>query len=115
MRCRVGALRTVGLVAMSEGLRDDAIATVRFLREQGTALKVISGDATATVRAIADACGVPDAERARSGAELPGDAAALDAVLADAGPVDAVWHLGDVVGYGPDPDGVVERLAGLRS
>ena len=36
---------------------------------------------------------------------------ALDAVLADAGAVDAVWHLGDVVGYGPDPDGVVERLA----
>ena len=36
---------------------------------------------------------------------------ALDAVLADAGSVDAVWHLGDVVGYGPDPDGVVGRLA----
>jgi diadenosine tetraphosphatase ApaH/serine/threonine PP2A family protein phosphatase len=36
---------------------------------------------------------------------------ALDAVLADAGAVDAVWHLGDVVGYGPDPDGVVARLA----
>jgi predicted phosphodiesterase len=35
---------------------------------------------------------------------------ALDAVLAHAGPVDAVWHLGDVVGYGPDPDGVVARL-----
>lgn len=35
---------------------------------------------------------------------------ALDAVLADAGAVDAVWHLGDVVGYGPDPDGVVARL-----
>ena len=35
---------------------------------------------------------------------------ALDAVLADAGAVDAIWHLGDVVGYGPDPDGVVERL-----
>src|SRR5829696_1620644 len=35
---------------------------------------------------------------------------ALEAVLADAGAVDAVWHLGDVVGYGPDPDGVVERL-----
>jgi predicted phosphodiesterase len=38
---------------------------------------------------------------------------ALDAVLADAGPLDAVWHLGDVVGYGPDPDGVVERLRDL--
>src|SRR5262245_44549422 len=35
---------------------------------------------------------------------------ALEAVLADAGRVDAIWQLGDVVGYGPDPDGVVDRL-----
>ncbi|MEO7663627.1 MAG: metallophosphoesterase family protein [Candidatus Limnocylindrales bacterium] len=35
---------------------------------------------------------------------------ALDAVLAAAGTVDAVWQLGDIVGYGPDPDGVVDRL-----
>jgi diadenosine tetraphosphatase ApaH/serine/threonine PP2A family protein phosphatase len=35
---------------------------------------------------------------------------ALDAVLGSIGSVDAVWHLGDVVGYGPDPDGVVARL-----
>jgi diadenosine tetraphosphatase ApaH/serine/threonine PP2A family protein phosphatase len=35
---------------------------------------------------------------------------ALDAILAQAGAVDAVWHLGDVVGYGPDPDAVVDRL-----
>ena len=35
---------------------------------------------------------------------------ALDAVLDHAGPVDAVWHLGDIVGYGPDPNGVVARL-----
>jgi predicted phosphodiesterase len=38
---------------------------------------------------------------------------ALDAVLTAAGSVDAVWHLGDVVGYGPDPDAVVERLASV--
>ena len=38
---------------------------------------------------------------------------ALDAVLAHAGPVDAVWHLGDIVGYGPDPDGVVARLVAI--
>lgn len=36
---------------------------------------------------------------------------ALDAVLAHAGAIDAVWHLGDVVGYGPEPDAVVDRLA----
>ena len=24
--------------------------------------------------------------------------------------MDAVWHLGDVVGYGPEPDAVVARL-----
>jgi len=35
---------------------------------------------------------------------------ALDAVLAAAGPVDAIWQLGDVVGYGPEPDAVVARL-----
>ena len=35
---------------------------------------------------------------------------ALDAVLADASSLDGTWQLGDVVGYGPDPDGVVARL-----
>ncbi|HWP61951.1 MAG TPA: metallophosphoesterase family protein [Candidatus Binatia bacterium] len=35
---------------------------------------------------------------------------ALDAVLAAIGRVDAIWVLGDIVGYGPEPDGVVERL-----
>src|SRR3954468_10438411 len=40
---------------------------------------------------------------------------ALEAVLAHAGAVDAIWHLGDVVGYGPDPDGVVARLADVAA
>jgi diadenosine tetraphosphatase ApaH/serine/threonine PP2A family protein phosphatase len=35
---------------------------------------------------------------------------ALEAVLADVGTIDAIWHLGDVVGYGPWPDEVVGRL-----
>ena len=35
---------------------------------------------------------------------------ALDAVLEHAGTVDGVWQLGDVVGYGPDPNGVIARL-----
>lgn len=35
---------------------------------------------------------------------------AFEAVLADAGPVDQAWCLGDVVGYGPDPNACVELL-----
>jgi diadenosine tetraphosphatase ApaH/serine/threonine PP2A family protein phosphatase len=35
---------------------------------------------------------------------------ALEAVLGEVGAVDAVWHLGDTVGYGPQPQAVVDRL-----
>lgn len=38
---------------------------------------------------------------------------ALDAVLGHVGSVDAIWHLGDIVGYGPEPDAVVDRLASV--
>ena len=38
---------------------------------------------------------------------------ALEAVLADAGQVDETWCLGDLIGYGPDPNEVVERLRDL--
>jgi diadenosine tetraphosphatase ApaH/serine/threonine PP2A family protein phosphatase len=39
---------------------------------------------------------------------------ALEAVLADAGPVDEIWSLGDVVGYGPEPGKCVDRLIELE-
>jgi len=45
--------------------------------------------------------------------DLHANIVALDAVLDAIGSVDAVWHLGDVVGYGPEPDAVVERLAAI--
>lgn len=35
---------------------------------------------------------------------------ALEAVLADAGAVDETWCLGDIVGYGPDPNLCVETV-----
>jgi len=35
---------------------------------------------------------------------------ALEAVLLDAGNVDETWCLGDLVGYGPDPNAVVEQV-----
>lgn len=39
--------------------------------------------------------------------------AALDAVLEAGSPFSRVWCLGDVVGYGPDPDECVDRLRSL--
>ncbi len=38
---------------------------------------------------------------------------ALEAVLQDAGSFDAAWCLGDLVGYGPDPNECVERVRAL--
>lgn len=38
---------------------------------------------------------------------------ALEAVLSSAGTVDATWCLGDLVGYGPDPNECVERIRAL--
>ncbi|MSQ14206.1 MAG: metallophosphoesterase [Dehalococcoidia bacterium] len=46
--------------------------------------------------------------------DIHGNLEALGAVLSDArrqGPVDEVWCLGDVVGYGPDPGACVDLMA----
>ncbi len=43
--------------------------------------------------------------------DIHSNVVALDAVLDHAGEVDAIWQLGDVVGYGPEPDAVVGRLS----
>jgi predicted phosphodiesterase len=45
--------------------------------------------------------------------DIHANVTALDAVVASIPSVDEVWHLGDVVGYGPDPDEVVGRLRDL--
>ncbi|MBM4426498.1 MAG: metallophosphoesterase family protein [Chloroflexi bacterium] len=40
---------------------------------------------------------------------------ALQAVLKDAGAVDETWCLGDLVGYGPDPNAVVEEIQEIKN
>jgi predicted phosphodiesterase len=45
--------------------------------------------------------------------DIHGNFPALEAVLANAGNCDAVWCLGDLVGYGPQPNECVERIRGL--
>ena len=45
--------------------------------------------------------------------DIHANLAALEAVLEDADGFDAVWCLGDLVGYGPDPNECVERIQAL--
>lgn len=45
--------------------------------------------------------------------DIHANADALSTVLKSAGAVDAVWCLGDVVGYGPDPNECIARLKEL--
>lgn len=45
--------------------------------------------------------------------DIHGNLPALEAVLEDATPFDALWCLGDAVGYGPDPAAVMARLTEL--
>jgi predicted phosphodiesterase len=42
--------------------------------------------------------------------DIHANLAAFEAVLADAGQFDAIWSLGDVIGYGPQPNECIERL-----
>ncbi|MDW7982818.1 MAG: metallophosphoesterase family protein [Thermomicrobium sp.] len=46
-------------------------------------------------------------------ADVHANLAALEAVLAAAGPVDRIWCLGDVIGYGPRPRECVDRIRQL--
>jgi len=45
--------------------------------------------------------------------DIHANCTALEAVLNDAGIVDETWCLGDMVGYGPDPNAVVEQVREL--
>jgi magnesium-transporting ATPase (P-type) len=66
----------VGLIVLAERLRPDAAETVGFLNAEGVRLIVISGDAPATVAAIARDAGIP-VQRVLDGGQLPQDAQAL--------------------------------------
>lgn len=47
--------------------------------------------------------------------DIHGNLPALEAVIADAGSVDRLWCMGDVVGYGPDPNECLARLRALSA
>ena len=43
-------------------------------------------------------------------ADIHSNLEALEAILADCGPFDQIWSMGDIVGYGPDPVKVLHTL-----
>jgi magnesium-transporting ATPase (P-type) len=75
-------VRALGLVVLAERLRPNAAETVGFFVAQEVELKVLSGDAPATVGAIARDAGVPGSAPPLDGESLPTEPAALrEAVL----------------------------------
>jgi len=75
-------LAPLALIVLEETLRPDAAETIAFMREQQVDLKLISGDAAATVTAVAYAVGVPREAGVVEGPDLPEDPEQLAAVAA---------------------------------
>jgi len=63
----------LALVVLEETLRPDAAETIAFMHDQEVDLKLISGDAAATVTAVAYAVGVPRDAGVVEGPDLPED------------------------------------------
>jgi cation-transporting P-type ATPase E len=66
-------LQPLALVVLEETLRPDAAETIATMREEEVDLKLISGDAAATVTAVAYAVGVPREAGVIEGPDLPED------------------------------------------
>jgi cation-transporting ATPase E len=76
-------LEPLGLVILAEELRPGVGDTVQFLLEEGVEIKVLSGDAPATVAAIARDVGIPVAG-VHDGTEIPAEPAELAAFAQNA-------------------------------
>jgi cation-transporting P-type ATPase E len=76
-------LEPMGLVVLAEQLRPGVGDTVQFLQEEGVEIKVLSGDAPATVAAIARDVGIPVAG-VHEGSEIPSEPAELRAFAQNA-------------------------------
>ncbi len=66
-------LEAVAAIALVDRLRDNMAETLNYFHEQGVTVKVISGDNPRTVRAVAKAAGVRNADRWIDMSTLPQD------------------------------------------
>ncbi|HEY3317045.1 MAG TPA: HAD-IC family P-type ATPase [Coriobacteriia bacterium] len=74
------SLAPAALVVLAERVRPDAAGALRYLADQGVAVKVLSGDSPATVAAVAARVGLEAREPVDS-RTLPADAAELVALV----------------------------------
>jgi cation-transporting ATPase E len=68
------------VVVLRERLRPDASRILDYYRDQGIAIKILSGDHPATVAALAASAGMQGADHPLAGTDLPRDAAELGRV-----------------------------------
>ena len=80
-------LAVLGLVVLAEELRPDTRETIAFLLEEGIQVRVISGDAPATVAAIAADAGIPPLGAPLDGRDLPPGGAEMQALARGTGVV----------------------------
>ncbi|MHA7270518.1 HAD-IC family P-type ATPase [Arthrobacter sp. HLT1-20] len=78
----LAGLEPVALLLFHEKVRPDAAQTLAYFREQGVALKIISGDNPRTVAAVAREVGFDFTGDGYDARELPEDMAAMADVLA---------------------------------
>lgn len=58
-----GSVELLGLVVLANEIRDNAVQTFSYFKEQGVAIKVISGDNPVTVSEVARLAGIENAEK----------------------------------------------------
>jgi magnesium-transporting ATPase (P-type) len=74
-------LEPVALVVLSENLREGVTETLELMRRENVSLKLISGDAEATVVSVAGAVGIPESAGVVLGSDLPEDPEDLAVVV----------------------------------
>ena len=79
-----GQARVAGLLVLAERLRDGTRDTISYLLDQGITIKVLSGDAPATVAAVAAAAGIPAAQGCTDASAVGDDEVSVGAALAAA-------------------------------
>ena len=77
----VGTPRVLGFVGLRDEIRPTAADTIKYFRNQGVNLKVISGDDPRTVSAIAKAVGIEGADSYVDASTLVTDEQVMDAAL----------------------------------